>query len=111
VYSGETPVKANGKMIIIDGGFCRAYHHTTGIAGYTMFFNSWGIRLAAHEPFVGLDDAIENNKDILSTSVIYESASKRLTVGMTDIGMELKVQVEELKQLLHAYRSGLIKER
>lgn len=111
VKSGETPVKANGKMIIIDGGFCRAYHHTTGIAGYTMFFNSWGIRLAAHEPFVGLDDAIENNKDILSTSVIYESASKRLTVGMTDIGMELNVQVEELKQLLHAYRSGLIKER
>lgn len=107
---GETPVKANGKLLLIDGGFCSAYHKTTGIAGYTMFYNSWGIRLAAHEPFFGTEQAIATNRDIVSTTVVFETATKRIKVGDTDIGKELKIQIEDLKKLLYAYKSGLIKE-
>ncbi|MFA6936591.1 MAG: fructose-bisphosphatase class III, partial [Bacilli bacterium] len=95
--------RANGKLIAIDGGFCKAYHHSTGIAGYTMFFNSWGIRLAEHEPFQGIEYVIKENKDIISTTVVYESTHKRLTVGDTDIGKELRNQIDDLMLLLKAY--------
>ena len=111
VKNGEKPVKANGKMLLIDGGFCRAYHKRTGIAGYTMFFNSYGIRLAAHEPFPGVEIAIKENKDIISTSVVFENASKRILVGETDNGKELKARINDLKNLLLAYKSGIIKEK
>lgn len=111
VVKGESPIRANGKLIAIDGGFCKAYHHSTGIAGYTMFFNSWGIRLAMHDPFTGVDDAIKNNADIVSTTVVYESSQKRVKVGDTDIGKQLKKEVEDLKLLLIAYREGVIPEK
>lgn len=111
VESGENPLKAGGKIIVIDGGFCKAYQSKTGIAGYTMFYNSWGIRLAAHKPFLGFESAIENNQDIDTSSVVYDSASKRIRVADTDTGKELMKQIVELKTLLDAYRSGLIKEK
>lgn len=111
VVKGESPIRANGKLIAIDGGFCKAYHHSTGIAGYTMFFNSWGVRLAMHNPFEGVEDAIQNNTDIVSTTVVYESTQKRLRVADTDVGKELKEQVENLKLLLIAYRQGIIAEK
>lgn len=111
VKKGESPIRANGKLIAIDGGFCKAYHHSTGIAGYTMFFNSWGIRLAEHEPFQGIEYVIKENKDIISTTVVYESTHKRLTVGDTDIGKDLRNQIDDLMLLLNAYRAGLIVER
>ena len=111
VKKGESPIRANGKLIAIDGGFCKAYHHSTGIAGYTMFFNSWGIRLAMHEPFEGVENAIQNNQDIISTTVVYESTHKRLSVSDTDIGKDLRDQIHYLKLLLSAYRKGLIVEK
>jgi len=107
---GEGPLKANGKLIVIDGGFCRAYQKTTGIAGYTMFYNSWGIRVASHAPFKGIQDAIENHGDILSTLVVFENASKRITVSDTDTGRGIWKKISDLKLLLEAYRRGSIKE-
>jgi fructose-1,6-bisphosphatase-3 len=86
---GEVPVKGGGKLIMIDGGFCRAYQEQTGLAGYTMFYSSYGIRLVSHQPFSGLGDAIRHNKDILSTYVVYDTAEKRITVRETDTGKQL----------------------
>ena len=107
---GETPVKAGGRLIVIDGGFCRAYQPTTGIAGYTLIYNSWGIRLASHEPFDGRLDAIRNNRDIVSTSVVFERMQSRIKIGETDIGAQLSRNIEDLKWLLLAYKTGEIKE-
>lgn len=106
---GETPVRANGRLIVIDGGFCRAYQPTTGIAGYTLVYNSHGIRIISHEPFDGARDAIRNNKDILSTSVIFETVQSRIKVGETDEGEEIRENIEGLRLLLKAYRSGVLK--
>ncbi|NMD38623.1 MAG: fructose-1,6-bisphosphatase [Christensenellaceae bacterium] len=111
VKKGETPVHADGKVIVIDGGFCKAYQPKTGIAGYTLIFNSYGLRLIAHEPFKGTQDAIKNNTDILSASMIYETVSERITIGDTDKGKIIKDRLKGLKMLLEAYRSGLIKEK
>jgi fructose-1,6-bisphosphatase-3 len=108
---GENPVKANGRLIVIDGGFCRAYQPTTGIAGYTLIYNSYGLRLAAHEPFAGEQSAIRNNRDILSTQVVFERASDRILIGETDEGEAIRRKVEDLKLLLYAFRQGLVKER
>lgn len=108
---GETPVRGGGKLIMIDGGFCRAYQQKTGIAGYTLFYNSYGIRLVSHEPFVGLADAIRFNKDILSTFVVFDTAARRITVDQTDVGAELKAKIDDLSNLLKAYRIGVIKEK
>ncbi len=107
---GETPIKANGKLIVIDGGFCYAYQPTTGIAGYTLIYNSQGMRIASHEPFVGRNDAITNNKDIVSTSVIFDRMESRIKIAETDTGKELIQQIEDLKNLLEAYKRGDIKE-
>ena len=107
---GENPVKAQGKLIVIDGGFCRAYQPTTGIAGYTLIYNSYGIRLSSHEPFDGVKDAIEHNKDIVSTSVVFERADTRIKVAETDTGELLRANIEDLKWLLLAYKMGDIKE-
>ncbi len=90
---GEFPVRGGGKMIVIDGGFCRAYQTQTGIAGYTMFYSSYGIRLVSHEPFSGLLDAIQYNKDILSTYVVFDTAQTRISVGETDVGRELQADI------------------
>ncbi len=108
VKDGEDPRKANGRLVVIDGGFCRAYQKQTGIAGYTMFFNSYGLRLAAHEPFTTLEDAINNETDISSHIFLVENLSQRVLVGDMDNGEDIKNQINELEQLLNAYREGLI---
>lgn len=108
--SGEKPVKAGGRLIVIDGGFCRAYHERTGIAGYTLVFNSHGLSLRAHEPFESTQKAINENRDIVSTVDIFETAKERLLVGDTDNGKLLESQIADLKLLLEAYRTGLIQE-
>jgi fructose-1,6-bisphosphatase-3 len=107
---GENPVKANGKLLVIDGGFSRAYQPETGIAGYTLVFHSRGLQLVQHEPFESRQKAIEEGQDIISNTVLSEFNSKRLMVRDTDKGRELVAQVEDLHNLLTAYRHGLIKE-
>eukprot|EP00826_Nyctotherus_ovalis_P034950 TRINITY_DN2954_c0_g6_i1.p1 TRINITY_DN2954_c0_g6~~TRINITY_DN2954_c0_g6_i1.p1 ORF type:complete len:281 (+),score=-37.92 TRINITY_DN2954_c0_g6_i1:164-1006(+) len=107
---GEKPIKANGKLIVIDGGFCKAYQSTTGIAGYTLIYNSHGMRLCEHKPFSGSKDAIQSNKDIYSTSAIFETAKDTIRVAETDIGKRLKSKIEDLRMLLKAYKEGAIKE-
>lgn len=107
---GQSPIKANGKILVIDGGFCKYYHHKTGIAGYTMFYNSWGLRLAKHDPFDGVENAIKDNKDIVSTTIVYENMKQRITVADTDMGVKLKKQIYYLELLLDAYKQGKIVE-
>lgn len=107
---GESPIKANGKMLVIDGGFSPAYHKTTGLAGYTLLFNSYGLQLASHQPFTSTEEAIKNETDILSTRQVIEMEIERKRVRDTDNGQELVRQAEELKQLLNAYRKGYLNE-
>ena len=110
VRNGETPIKANGKLMVIDGGFAQAYHKETGIAGYTLIYHSRGFQLVQHEPFTSTADAIQQCTDIKSTIQIVEMSSHRMLVADTDIGIELKKQISDLEKLLYAYRHGLIKE-
>lgn len=107
---GESPIKANGKLIVIDGGFAKAYRTETGIAGYTLIYNSYGLQLVSHEAFESTEDAIVKERDILSTTMVVEKKLDRKTVGDTDVGEDLKNQIEDLKLLLTAYRKGLINE-
>ena len=107
---GETPIKANGKLLVIDGGFSRAYHSETGIAGYTLVYHSRGFLLGQHEPFESTAKAIEEGSDIRSTTIVVELSAHRQMVKDTDKGEELKQQISDLKNLLYAYRNGLIKE-
>ncbi|MCY6959386.1 fructose-1,6-bisphosphatase [Clostridium brassicae] len=107
---GESPIKANGRLLVIDGGFCKAYQPETGIAGYTLIYNSYGLLLTSHEPFESIRKAIEEEKDILSSTVILEHVVSRKRVEDTDIGQEIKKQVKDLEMLLIAYRKGLLKE-
>lgn len=107
---GECPMRADGKLLVIDGGFSRAYQSSTGIAGYTLIFNSQGIQLVQHEPFDSAKVVIERESDIQSVTVIREFTSHRMLVKDTDNGKVLQSQVDELKKLLDAYRLGLIKE-
>ena len=111
VKRGETPTKCGGRVLVIDGGFSRAYQGTTGIAGYTLIFNSWGMRLVAHEPFTSMEDAVASGRDIHSDKVAVEQYPHRLSVGDTDAGQKLREQIVELEQLLYAYRSGDIAEK
>lgn len=108
---GEKPIKANGKLMVIDGGFSKAYQPETGIAGYTLVYHSRGFQLVQHEPFTSTQAAIEEGKDIKSTTQIVELSTKRMMVKDTDKGEELKIQIEDLKKLLIAYRTGILKER
>ena len=108
---GENPIKANGKMMVIDGGFSRAYHSETGIAGYTLVYHSRGFQLVQHEPFTSMQKAIEEGQDIKSSTQIVELSSQRMMVKDTDKGRELVTQINDLKKLLVAYRMGLIKEK
>jgi fructose-1,6-bisphosphatase-3 len=110
VKQGESPVKAAGKLIVIDGGLSRAYQETTGIAGYTLVYDSYGLLLAAHQPFESAQKAIEEELDIDSETRILESNTVRIRVRDTDLGREIQRRVEELNALLDAYRTGLIKE-
>ena len=107
---GESPIKGGGKLLVIDGGFCKAYQQTTGIAGYTLIYNSNCLRLVAHEPFAGRADAIRNNRDIASTTQIFERMDNRQKISETDIGRQLQEQIDDLMALLAAYRSGAIAE-
>ena len=111
VMSGENPIKADGKLMVIDGGFSQAYHKETGIAGYTLVFHSRGFELVQHEPFASASDAILRGTDIKSTIQIVEMANRRMLVADTDKGEELQKQIEDLNELLYAYRHGFIKER
>ncbi len=108
---GENPIKADGRLMVIDGGFAKAYHSTTGIAGYTLVYHSRGFELIQHEPFTSQAEAIRQGTDIASSTQIVEMAGKRLRVRDTDKGRALQSQIDELRQLLHAYRHGIIKER
>lgn len=110
VAGGESPVKADGRLMVIDGGLSKTYHQTTGIAGYTLVFHSRGFELIQHEPFESADDAIRRGTDIVSSKQIVELSGRRLRVRDTDKGRELQAQINELKQLLYAYRHGIIKE-
>lgn len=108
---GESPIKANGKLLVIDGGLSRAYQKTTGLAGYTLIYNSYGLLLVSHESFESTQKSIEEEKDILSTTIVLEREAKRKRVADTDDGEELKTQIEELTMLLEAYQKGIIKEQ
>lgn len=110
VANGENPIKANGKLMVIDGGFSEAYHKETGIAGYTLVYHSRGFQLVQHEPFSSAMDAIRTGRDIKSTTQIIEMSSHRMLVADTDKGVELNKQVADLEELLYAYRHGIIKE-
>lgn len=111
VTKGESPIKAEGRLMVIDGGFAEAYHHTTGIAGYTLVYHSRGFQLVQHEAFTSTAEAIRNGTDIVSTTQIIEMTGHREMVSETDKGRELRAQIDDLKKLLKAYRKGLIKER
>ena len=107
---GESPVKGGGKLIVIDGGFCKAYQPTSGIAGYTLIYNSHSLRIVAHQPFVGRERAIRENYDIASATTIFERLESRQKIRETDIGRELQSRIDDLYLLLDAYREGIIRE-
>ena len=107
---GENPIKAGGRLMVIDGGFAKAYHNTTGIAGYTLVYHSRGFQLIQHEPFTSTRDAILRQTDIKSSTQIVEMSGKRIRVKDTDKGRQLQTQIDELRQLLYAYRHGILKE-
>ncbi len=108
---GESPIKCNGKLLVIDGGFSKAYQHKTGIAGYTLVANSYGMRLVSHEPFESTEAAIRKESDIFSDSIVVETALRRQCVADTDIGAELKESIHQLEELLDAYREGVLVEK
>lgn len=108
---GESPIKANGKLMVIDGGFSKAYHPTTGIAGYTLVYHSSGFQLVQHEPFSSAEDAVINGNDIVSSTQLVEMSSHRMRVRDTDKGKVLQEQINELTELLYAFRHGIISER
>lgn len=108
---GENPIKANGKLMVIDGGFSKAYQPKTGIAGYTLVYHSRGFQLVQHEPFTSKELAVQEGKDIKSTLQLVEMADHRMMVKDTDKGVELQHQIIDLQKLLYAYRNGILKER
>lgn len=109
--NGESPVKCDGKVLVIDGGFSKAYQKETGIAGYTLIYNSHGMILAAHDPFESTEAAIEKENDIHAKSMTVKLMAERKLVGDTDIGRDLKEQIKDLEELLCSYRSGRIAEK
>ena len=111
VKDGESPIRAKGKLIVIDGGFSKAYQPTTGIAGYTLTYNSNGLVLAVNEPFESKQKAIEEGSDIKSEIILQENVKMRKRVKDTDIGSRLCKEIDELKMLLSAYREGILKEK
>lgn len=108
--AGESPIKCNGKLLIIDGGFSKAYHDKTGIAGYTLIYHSYGMILSAHEPFESVEKAVQEGSDIYSHTEIVQQMNRRLTVADTDAGKRMIEFADDLKLLLEAYRSGQIVE-
>ncbi len=108
---GESPLKADGKLIVIDGGFCQAYQSTTGIGGYTLIYNAEGIRITAHEPFKGKNNAIKNNEDIISDISVFESSKDKILVKNTDKGIVIQQKIDDLLTLVKEYEKGKIKEK
>lgn len=108
---GESPIKCNGKLLIIDGGFSKAYQSKTGIAGYTLIYNSYGLMLAAHEPFESVEKAVREGSDIISHTVLVQHVVQRKTVADTDVGKGLIEYIKDLEALLQAYREGMLVER
>lgn len=108
VHRGENPIKANGRILVIDGGFCKAYHGSTGIGGYTLIYNADGMRLQAHEPFFDKADAIKNNADIVSQTIIFESKSDKLRIRETYRGSEIRERIADLMMLMAEYENGSI---
>lgn len=107
---GESPVKCNGKVIIIDGGFSQPYHKVTGIAGYTLIYNSYGLMLTAHEPFKSVDYTIRSGRDMQTNQVATEVSQKRILVGDTDNGKKIRENIKDLKDLIKAYRNGTLRQ-
>ena len=107
---GENPIKADGMLMVIDGGFSKSYHHTTGIAGYTLVYHSRGFQLIQHEPFTSTAEAVANGTDIKSSTQIVEMMGRRIRVRDTDRGRQIQEQIKELRSLLYAYRHSIIKE-
>ena len=107
---GENPIKANGRLIVIDGGFCRAYQRTTGIAGYTLVYNSRKLSLRVHDSFESAERAIYANADIASRATDVEQAPRRLLLEDTDEGTRYREEIADLKNLVLAYQKGLLKE-
>ena len=110
VKKGESPIKGGGKLLVIDGGFSKAYQSTSGIAGYTLIYNSRHYRIVSHQPFAGKWNAVHKNDDIANESVIFEKMETRMRVSMTDEGAELQTRVDDLMLLLEAYRTGAVTE-
>lgn len=108
--AGEKPIRADGRLLVIDGGFCRAYHPKTGIAGYTLISSSRGMRLKAHEAFKSVDEALTRNADIQSETTRFDVAKRRLMVSDTDTGEEIRRHINDLRLLLDAYRNGVLPE-
>ena len=108
VSAGESPVKANGKAIVIDGGFCEAYHNKTGISGFTLVYNSRGLRLLEHQKIADVKTALQDNGDIESVSETIDLQAYRTTIGDTDLGKKIREEIADLNNLLTAYQSGLI---
>jgi fructose-1,6-bisphosphatase-3 len=106
---GEAPLKAGGKLIVIDGGFCKAYHGNTGIGGYTLIYNADGIRLQAHEPFFDRADAIKNNADIVSETIIFENKNDKMRIRETYRGSQIRERIADLMMLMAEYENGTIK--
>jgi len=107
---GESPIKAGGKLVVIDGGFCKAYQSTSGIAGYTLIYNSRCMRIVSHDPFSGRKKAIEEDKDIVSRTKVFEAMESRVKISQTDQGRQLQSQIDDLKNLLRAYKIGAVRE-
>ena len=107
---GETPIKCGGKLLVIDGGFSKAYQGKTGIAGYTLVANSHGMYLVAHNPFCSKEEAVLNETDIVSDFIKVETSTERLNVADTDIGEEIKESIRQLENLLQAYQDGTLVE-
>ena len=111
VAAGELPIKAGGRLITIDGGFAKAYQKETGIAGYTLIFNSQGMHLVSHQPFETKEKAVQEGFDMIPTSVFVEQNRPQMLVGDTHTGIEIKQSIEALKGLLAAYRDGILRQR
>lgn len=109
--AGESPVKAGGRLVVIDGGFCQAYHSTTGIAGYTLIADPEGMRIKAHRPFGSIADVLDLNADIVSDDDRFQRNPRSLFIGDTDTGADIRGQIADLRALLDAYRTGEIPER
>ena len=107
---GENPMKAGGRLIVIDGGFSKPYQSQTGIAGYTLVYHSRGMSLVEHQPFTSTEEAIRNGSDIKSTHHLVETSSERIYVRDTDKGRDIRRRIDSLRKLLFAYQNGMIRE-